>query len=152
VVCVTERTIEHQARELAGAFYDTVRSAEDADEKVQISRRGRVYLQIDPKAFRKTYPTVRDYLAGRKHGYTQRKSDGTVVHIDDGKVRQGTPGWMHFYDSARGQLTQMLGMPHVHENLKRGIYDALLEDREKQLKQAARGQKPLNVTQRKLAS
>ena len=34
----------------------------------------------------------------------------------------------------------MLMMPSVHENLKEGIYKALIEDREKQLKAEMRGQ------------
>jgi hypothetical protein len=145
---VTERTIQHYARELAGAFYDTVRSAESQDEKVQISKRGRVLLQIDPKAFGKTFPTVKDYLAGRRHGRMEHLPDGTVRHIDDGTVSMDTPGWLHWYDAARAQLTEMLGRPDVHENIKKGIYEALLEDREKQLKQEARGQQGPNITQR----
>jgi len=147
---MVERTIQHYARELAGIFYDTVRSAEDADLKVQISQRGRVLLQIDPKAFAKTFPTVKDYLAGRRHGHIQHLPDGTVRHIDDGTVSMDTPGWLHWYDAARQQLTQMLGRPDIDENLKKGIYEALIEDREKQLNQEARGQQGPNITQRKL--
>lgn len=137
---MSERTIQHMARELAGAYYDMVRSAEDADEKVQISKRGRIYLQIDPKGFAKTYPTVRDYLAGRQHGRMEHLIDGTVRHIADGSITQTTPGWRHFYAKARAQLTSMLMMPNVHDNLKEGIYKALIEDREKQLKAEMRGQ------------
>jgi hypothetical protein len=147
---VVERTIQHYARELAGVFYDTVRSAEDADFKVQVSQRGRVLLQIDPKAFAKTFPTVKDYLAGRRHGRVEHLPDGTVRHIDDGTVSMDTPGWLHWYDAARQQLTQMLGRPDIDENLKKGIYEALIEDREKQLNQEARGQQGPNITQRKL--
>ena len=147
---MVERTIQHYARELAGIFYDTVRSAEDADLKVQISQRGRVLLQIDPKAFAKTFPTVKDYLAGRRHGHIQHLPDGTVRHIDDGTVSMDTPGWLHWYDAARQLLTQMLGRPDIDENLKKGIYEALIEDREKQLNQEARGQQGPNITQRKL--
>lgn len=147
---MVERTIQHYARELAGAFYDTVRSAESQDEKVQISKRGRVLLQIDPKAFAKTFPTVKDYLAGRRHGHVEHLPDGTVRHVDDGTVSMDTPGWLHWYDAARAQLTEMLGRPDVHENIKKGIYEALLEDREKQLKQETRGQQSPNITQRRV--
>ena len=137
---MSERTIQHTARELAGEFYDVVRAAESKDEKVQISQRGRIYLQVDPKAFGKTYPTVKEYLAGRKHGRIERLPDGTVLHIDDGTVTQDTPGWRHWYDQARQMLVQMLNNPGTHENIKRSIMDALIEDREKQLKAEARGQ------------
>jgi hypothetical protein len=145
---MTERTIQHYARELAGIFYDMVRSAEDADLKVQISQRGRVLLQIDPKAFGKTFPTVKDYLAGRQHGRTEQLSDGTVHHVDDGTITMDTPGWLHWVDQARQHMTEMLGRPDVHENIKKGIYEALIEDREKQLQQEARGQQGPNITQR----
>ena len=146
---MTERTIEHVARELAGEFYDVVRSAESRDEKVQISRRGRVLLQIEPKLFAKTFPTVRDYLAGRRHGFMAAKPDGIRYHIDDGKVYQTTPGWLHFYDAARAKLTEMLGMGSIHDNLKKGIYDAILEDREKDLRAQLKGQ-TAKIPQRRL--
>jgi hypothetical protein len=148
---MVERTIEHTARELAGVFYDTVRSAESLDHKVQISRRGRIYLQIDPLAFRKTYPHVRDYIAGRKHGRVERDAEkGTVKHIDDGSVTMGTPGWMFWYDAARQQLVAMLANPMTHENIKAAITDALIEDREKQFKQEAAGGLPANIPQRRV--
>jgi hypothetical protein len=161
---MVERTIQHYARELAGAFYDTVRSAEDADVKVQVSQRGRVLLQIDPKAFAKTFPTVKDYLAGRRHGRTEHLPDGTVKFVPftewsalydrcpicNRLVIEDTPGWLHWYDAARAQLTEMLGRPDVDENFKKGIYEALIEDREKQLQQEVRGQQGPNITQRKL--
>lgn len=132
---MTERTIRSMAKELAGTFYDVVRSAESADEKVQITKRGRIFLQIDPKLFAKTFPTVKDYLAGRRHGRIERLLDGTVRHIDDGSVAMDTPGWMHWYDRGRQMLIAMLNNPGTHENIKDGILAALVEDREKQLKQ-----------------
>ena len=147
---MVERTIQHYARELAGAFYDTVRSAESQNEKVQISQRGRVLLQIDPKAFAKTFPTVKDYLAGRRHGRMEQLSDGTVRHVNDGTITEDTPGWLHWVAPARQHMTEMLGRPDVHENIKKGIYEALIEDREKQLQQEERGQQGPNITQRKL--
>lgn len=145
---MVERTIAHTARELAGQFYDFVRSAEGSNDKVQISKRGRVLLQIDPKAFGKTYPTVKDYLAGRKHGKLERLADGTVRHIDDGSIRMDTPGWLHFYDQARTLLVQTLANPGTHDNIKGGIYDAIIEDREKQMMQRP-GFSP-KINQRKL--
>jgi hypothetical protein len=161
---MVERTIQHYARELAGIFYDFVRSAEDADFKVQVSQRGHVLLQIDPKAFGKTFPTVKDYLAGRRHGRTEPLPDGTVKFVPftewsalydrcpicNKLVIEDTPGWLHWVDPARQHMTEMLGRSDVHENIKRGIYEALIEDREKQLEQEARGQQGPNITQRKL--
>lgn len=130
---MTERTFRTYAKELAGKFYDQVRSAESMGEKVQLKRGARAYLTIDPKAFAKTYPTVKDYLIGRRHGRMQRNPDGTVFHIDDGSITVGTPGWMYWYALAREQLVSMLGRPDVHENIKRPIFEALQEDRRKQL-------------------
>jgi hypothetical protein len=136
---MTEATIRSYAKDLAGTFYDAVRSAESLGEKVQIQRRGRVYMNIDPKAFAKTYPTLKDYMRGVKHGRTERKLGGTVIHIDDGSQTMDTPGWLFWYDAARKQLTEMLGMAHVSEHMKKAIFKAIIEDREKQLKQEGDG-------------
>ena len=79
-----------------------VRSAEDADEKVQISKRGRIYLQMDPKGFAKTYPTARGlYFAGRQHGRMEHLIDGTVRHIDDGSIAQNNDRLAAFTRLAR---------------------------------------------------
>jgi hypothetical protein len=134
---MTERTIRSLAVELAGQFYDTVRSAEKAGEKVHIRRAstGRAVQQIDPTAFGKTYPKLRDYLAGTKYGTVKHLPNGTVFHIDDGRIVHGTPGWMHWYDAARQMLVEMLARPDVDERRKEQIMDALVEDRDKQHKQ-----------------
>lgn len=143
---MAERTIAHLARELAGTFYDHVREAESAGDKVQMAKRGRVFLEIDPKLFAKTFPTVRDYLRGRRHGRIDRDwKTGRVSYVDDGSVTMSTPGWLYWYDQARQMLTVMLGRPDIHDNVKQGIYAALLEDREKELKQRMPGP---HVTQR----
>jgi hypothetical protein len=146
---MTEDTIRGMAKELAGQFYEMVRSAESLGEKVQVERRGRVLMKIDPRAFARTFPTVQDYLGGRRHGLLHRHPDGTVTHVDDGVVRVTTPGWMHWVATARETLVSMLGNPLVHQNVKDAIADAVIEDRTKQLKmQAARIKLP-NVPQRK---
>lgn len=41
--------------------------------------------------------------------------------------------WPMYYNLARQQLNAMLGMSRVHENTKRAIFKALLEDREQEL-------------------
>lgn len=147
---MTERTIQHVARELAGEFYDFVRSAESKSERVQIEQRGRVFLDIDPKLFAKTYPTVKDYIAGLKHGKMQRNwITGKIRHVDDGKVYADTPGWMFWYEMARQRCIELLNHPDVSERHKLAITESIIEDREKQLAQQARGIAPANIPQRK---
>ena len=147
---MVEQTIQHLARKLAGIEYERIRSCESLDEKAQFEIRGRAgIMTIEAKAFGKMFPTVKDYIAGRYHGKLS-DNNGVAFHVDDGSVTQETPCWMHYIDPARKYLAAMLGMPNVHENLKRAAYEALIEDREKQLKQEARGQQGPNITQRKL--
>src|ERR1019366_7278002 len=133
---MTERTIEHLARELAGTFYDTVRSAEKAGEKVQIRQAssGRTVQQIDPLAFGKTFPAVKDYLKGHKHGRVQHLPNGVVRWIDTGEVYDDTPGWLHWYDMARRMLVEMLDRTDVSAQRKAQIFESITEDRNKQLK------------------
>jgi hypothetical protein len=145
---LVERTIAHTARELAGKFYDFVRSAEKRGEKVDVRFNGRTLQNIDPTAFGKSFPTVKDYLAGRRYGEVEHRADGTVFWKDTGKWRQYVPGWMSFYEMARQLNVQMLAEPHVTDTMKERIFDAIIEDREKQLKQEAKGIKPANIPQR----
>lgn len=147
---MTERTIQHVARELAGEFYDFVRSAESRSERVQIQQRGRTFLDIDPKLFAKTYPTVKDYISGTKHGRMQRNwITGKIRHVDDGKVYADTPGWMFWYEMARQRCVELLNHPDVNERMKLAITDSIIEDREKQLAKEASGQPLPNIPQRK---
>jgi hypothetical protein len=148
---MTERTIRALAVELAGQFYDTVRSAEKAGEKAHIRRAstGRAVQQIDPTAFGKTYPKLRDYLAGTKYGTVKHLPNGAVFHVDDGRVTPGTPGWMHWYDTARQMLVEMLGRPDIDERRKEQIMDALVEDRGKQHKQEEMMIKSPQIPQRR---
>jgi hypothetical protein len=134
---MTERLFRAMAVELAGRFYDTVRSAEKAGEKVHIRRAstGRAIQQIDPQAFGKTYPTLKNYLSGTKFGTVKHLPNGTVFHVNDGRITHGTPGWMHWYDAARQMLVEMLGRPDVSDHRKEQIMESLVEDREKQHKQ-----------------
>ena len=146
---MTERTIQHVARELAGEFYDFVRSAESRDERVQIQQRGRIMLDIDPKAFGKTFPTVKDYIAGRRHGKMQRNwISGQIRHVDDGKIYQDTPGWMYWYEMARQRCVEMLNNNDVQPHLKEAIFDSLLEDRHKELERKDKGLPLPNIPQR----
>jgi hypothetical protein len=148
---MTERTIRALAVELAGQFYDTVRSAEKAGEKVHIRRAstGRAIQQIDPTAFGKTYPRLRDYLAGTKYGTVKHLPNGAVVHVNDGRIDHGPPGWMHWYDAARQMLVEMLARPDIDERRKEQIMDALVEDRDKQHKQEEKMIKSPAIPQRR---
>lgn len=145
---VTERTIRSTAKELAGKFYELNASAEARGEKVHVQHRGRTLQTIEPGIFRKCFPTVKAYINGERHGYTEHLPNGVVRHVDDGAIYSITPGWAHWYDAARQTLVAMLADPHTHENVKAAIMDAIIEDREKQLKQEEGGIKPADVVQR----
>jgi hypothetical protein len=73
-------------------------------------------------AFRRAYPTLKDFMTGR-------------AHARDGSIRPQMPGWMHFVDAAKHQLTLLLTQEGVHEHIKTPIYEALVE-------QAKRGSRP----------
>ncbi len=145
---MTEATIRTLAKELAGQFYEFIRSAESRGEKsVQIKRGERAFLDIRPDVFGKTFPTAKDYLTGRRHGRVGRTPEGTIYHIDDGSRQQDTPGWLYWYDMARQRLVEMLNSGSVTDHMKERIFEALVEDREKEQRQKP-GQSP-NITQRK---
>jgi hypothetical protein len=145
---MTERTIRNLAVELAGQFYDMTRSAEERGDKVYIKHRGRTIQTIEPRIFGKTFPKLKDYITGRRHGTIQHLPNGVVRHIDDGRIYEDTPGWAHWYDNARQMLVAMLARPDVDERRKEQIAEAIKEDREKQLKQEAMMIKPAAITQR----
>ncbi len=72
--------------------------------------------------FRAAFPTFKDYMRGHQH-----MPDGTIQQID--------PGWQHHLGLARKTLAIMLGQPDskIHPNVKNAIFDALIEDRNRQL-------------------
>ena len=145
---MTEATIRSVAKEIAGEFYQFIRSAESRGEKhVQVSRGERALLNIRPDVFGKTYPTVKDYLSGRRHGRIGRTPEGSIYHIDDGSLQQDTPGWLYWYDMARQRLVEMLNRNDVTEHMKDRILEAIIEDREKELRQKP-GDSP-NIAQRR---
>ncbi len=119
---MSERTIRTFAKNLAGAFYDSKRSDvfRSKDSKTAAKK-----LFKDPKTgaivektvivpFFEAYPTADTYIKGH---------------------------WPFFYDQARKCLTTMLGLPHVHKNVKDAILKALVEDREDQIKAQASGKR-----------
>lgn len=120
---MTERTIRTLAKEYAGMFY-----TEAAGDLFGSDPAGRARS----KRFRETYPTLRDYIRG-------------IQHMPDGSTRIDKPGWLYFVVIARQRMAQMLGDPHVHQNVKEGIMKALLEEHQK-----STSPKAVELLQRKL--
>ena len=145
---MSEATIKNLAIELAGMHYDFVRSHECSDEKLTARWPGGMVQQIDPLIFSHTYPTLKDFLIGRKHG-RKVENYGAVSWEDTGQVTMGVPGHMFFYEIARQMLVQMLGQGDISEHRKKQVYDAITEDREKQLKQERMRIKSPAIPQRK---
>jgi len=111
---MTERTIRHLAKELAGVFYEQAggdlfgTAPEDRERS---------------KRFRQTYPTWKHYKNG-----LQVRPDGTI--------KQDQPGWVYFISLARARMVQMLSDP-TKKNLHEAIYKALLEEHNKSTSPAA---------------
>ncbi len=108
---MTERNIKAQAIEFAAAFYESP----DRDLSASMPVPGKV------QAFRKTYPSLNDFIKGREHQ-------------PNGKILQGVPCWKHFIKMARASLYARLA-PHslATDEEKERIYKAILEDREEDL-------------------
>ena len=148
---LTERTIRSLAKELAGKFYEMNVDAEARGEKVHMRMRGRTMQTIEPGLFRKSFPTAKDYIVGRRYGVIQHLPNGVVRWVDtEGRWTQDTPGWSHWYDAARQQLVAMLNEGSVSDHMKECIMAALVEDREQQLKAEAARIKPSQIPQRHL--
>lgn len=117
---MTEQTIRHMAKEFAGAWYESnTRSKEfrDGTMKTKVYRTLRVkvgntwvHKEVEFNIpFRVAFPRVEDYVKS---------------------------AWPHWVEYAREKLTEMLFMPDakVSPLMKERIYDALVDDRERQLK------------------
>lgn len=112
---MTERTIRTLAKELASIFYteaggDLFGTAPDDRAR--------------SKRFRETYPTLEHYLKGYQVG-------------KDGRIKQDQPGWKYHVTLARARMVQMLQDPMTRDNVKQGIYKALLEENDKSTAPAA---------------
>lgn len=124
---MSERTIRTLAKELAGEFYEQKRS--DRFRSKNSKTRAKMLKQLpDGTAieidvivpFIEAYPTSKQF---------------SIAH------------WPLFYDVARKCLVTMLAMDCVHDNLKQAIRDALVEDRQKQINNEARGKPRQNLIQ-----
>lgn len=73
--------------------------------------------------FRQAFPTLKAYMRGQ-------------WHQPDGSIKAYRPGWMHHVELARKVMALMLGKPDsvVHPNIKNAIFNALIEDRDRQFK------------------
>lgn len=117
---MAEANIKAQAIEFAAAFYEMP----DRDLTDHMPVPGKV------QAFRKTYPTLQDYLKGREHQ-------------PDGRILQGQPCWKHFVKMARASMYARLtpySLATAEE--KERVYKAILEDREED--QAAVQHQPIH--------
>lgn len=121
---MTERTIRHLAKELAGTFYeqaggDMFGSAPEDRER--------------SKRFRQTYPTWKHFKKG-------------LQVQTDGSIKVDKPGWMYFVTIARARMVQMLKDP-TKKHLHSAIYKSLLEEHEK-----ATSPQALELLQRRLGN
>src|SRR5215831_17639574 len=107
---LAERTIRSVARAFAAEYYDFVRCHENCGEKLHTRWPGGMTQKVDPKLFCKTYPKLKDYLAGHKHGRKVERL-GNVYWEDTGEITEGVPAELFFYDMARQAIVQMLGRP-----------------------------------------
>lgn len=103
------------AKELAGSFYEMKRSGRFRDPEALTRAKT---LATDPKTgaivevpvmvkFCEAYPNAHKFA---------------LAH------------WPFFYDAARRCFTTMLALPNVAEHKKKIIYEALIEDREREMK------------------
>jgi hypothetical protein len=79
---------------------------------------------IRSPGFRKAFPTLQHYMRGQ---WVQ----------PNGSIKLYRPGWLHFVDTARKRMAMMLGESSTSEYLKYRIFDALIEDRNRQFKAGA---------------
>lgn len=84
------------------------------------------------KGFRQTFPTFQAYIRGQWHN-------------TDGSIKAYRPGWMHHVAQARRALALMLGKPDsvVSPHVKNAIFNALIEDRNREHKAHKRDIKDL---------
>lgn len=112
---MTEATIKAMAKELAGEFYEAKRSGKfrkgdnlvKARTLVKDERTGQYREKIVLVPFRKAFPTVDRYVEA----------------------------WWPFYvETAKQCLVGLLRNPGTGDYMKKCIYDALVEEKEKELK------------------
>lgn len=118
---MTEQTIRIMAKELAGKFYEQKRSGHFRDPN-SLTRAKR--MTRDPQTgirkevtvvlpFSQAYPTAQSYV---------------------------NAWWPFFVEAARKALTAMLAQPdaRIHPHMKERIFDALIEDREREVHNGAK--------------
>lgn len=68
--------------------------------------------------FRQAFPTFQAFMRGQ-------------WHQPDGSIKLYRPGWMHFVDTARKRMAQMIGEKGTSEHLKWAMFNSLIEDRKR---------------------
>jgi hypothetical protein len=71
--------------------------------------------------FRKAFPNFKNFMRGQ-------------WHQADGSIKLYRPGWLHFVALARKRMATILGDKAVHPHIKEAIFNALIEDRNRQFK------------------
>jgi len=86
---------------------------------------GTFYENNRSVGFRKAFPTFKHYMRGQ---WVQA----------DGSIKMYRPGWLHHLALARKILAAMLGKTEVSAVMKERIFDALIEDRNREHKSKAK--------------
>lgn len=68
--------------------------------------------------FRQVFPTLQSFMRGQ-------------MHQPDGSVKLYRPGWLHFVDTARKRMAQMIGDKGTGDHLKWAMFNSLIEDRKR---------------------
>ncbi len=108
-----ERTTRTVAKEIARKFWSDY---DFRDPRMMRTESEAADLRAK---FVQVYPTARDFVRGH-------------AHQADGSILVGKPNWQHFVQAARQRMVQMLGDSGISDALKKGIYDAIIEDRARQ--------------------
>lgn len=121
---MTEQTIRAMAKEFAGSYYESVHRTKDFREGTMLTKAVKaMHVKIGGVTvvkevefnipFRVAFPNVKAYVKS---------------------------AWPHWVEHAREKLSEMLGMPdeRVSPLMKERIFAAILEDRERQLRQGAK--------------
>lgn len=128
---MTEQTIRAMAKEFAGAYYER-------SERTKEFRDGR----MKTKCFKAMRVMVGNVVVLKEVEFMVPFR----VAFPDAKAYVAS-AWPHWVDYAREKLSEMLAMSdeRVSPRRKEQIFDALLEDRERQLKQGAMTLRQLKV-------
>jgi hypothetical protein len=122
---MTEQTVRMMAKEFAGAYFDSSKRSKEFREGKQTVKVSKWMTLVDPQ--------------GKK---IRREVIFNVPFCVAFKTAEeyAASAWPHWVDYARQKLAEMLAKPDgvVHPHLKERIAAALIDDRERQLKQGGK--------------